>query len=63
VPIPYREILLTSRIMETIFDQLRDQSTDQPAASRPKVELASQVKAVEFEMAVPASKPSRAGAR
>ena len=24
VPIPYREILLTARIMDAIFDQLRD---------------------------------------
>lgn len=33
VPIPYREILLTSRIMDTIFDQLRDQLPNQPAPS------------------------------
>ena len=33
VPIPYREILLTARIMDMIFDQLRDQVPDQPAAS------------------------------
>jgi len=31
VPIPYREILLTSRIMDSIFDQLRDQSLHQAA--------------------------------
>lgn len=30
VPIPYREILLTTWIMDAIFDQLRDQFADQP---------------------------------
>jgi len=34
VPIPYREILLTSSIMDSIFDQLRDRGPDQLAASR-----------------------------
>jgi predicted dehydrogenase len=42
VPIPYREILLTSRIMDIIFDQLRDQFPDQPAASPPQADLAFQ---------------------
>lgn len=40
VPIPYREILLTSRIMDVIFDQLRVQVPDQPAASRSQADLA-----------------------
>jgi predicted dehydrogenase len=57
VPIPYREILLTSRIMDAIFDQLRDQFTDQPAASRSPSDLAFQAKPVAFEMAGPARKP------
>jgi predicted dehydrogenase len=34
VPIPYREILLTARIMDTIFDQLQDQLSDRPTAER-----------------------------
>jgi predicted dehydrogenase len=42
VPIPYREILLTSRIMDTIFDQLRGQVPDQPAASHLQADLAFQ---------------------
>jgi predicted dehydrogenase len=53
VPIPYREILLTSRIMDTIFDQLRDR----PAAIRSRADLAFQAQPVAFEMAVPAMKP------
>ena len=53
VPIPYREILLTSRIMDTIFDQLRDELPDRPAASRSKADLAFQAQAVAFEMAAP----------
>ena len=40
VPIPYREILLTARIMDMIFDQLRDQVLDQPAASPSQADLA-----------------------
>lgn len=55
VPIPYREILLTSRIMDNIFDQLRDQLPDQPAASRSRTDLAFQAQPVAFEMAVPPS--------
>jgi predicted dehydrogenase len=53
VPIPYREILLTSRIMDTIFDQLRDELPDQPAASRSKADLAFQAQPVAFEMTAP----------
>jgi predicted dehydrogenase len=34
VPIPYGEILLTARIMDAIFDQLRNQLSDQLMASR-----------------------------
>ena len=49
VPIPYREILLTSRIMDTIFDQLRDQVPDQPTASRSQADLAFQAQPVAFE--------------
>jgi predicted dehydrogenase len=57
VPIPYREILLTSRIMDTIFNQLRDQVPDQPAASRSQADLVFQAQPVVFEMAAPATKP------
>jgi predicted dehydrogenase len=53
VPIPYREILLTSRIMDTIFDQLRDQVPDQTAASWPQADSAFQAQPVAFEMAAP----------
>jgi predicted dehydrogenase len=56
VPIPYREILLTSRIMDAIFDQLRDQFTDQPKASGSQADLAFQAQPVPFEMAAPARK-------
>lgn len=34
-PIPHREILLTSRIMDAIFDQLRNKDDPEPAVSRP----------------------------
>jgi predicted dehydrogenase len=57
VPIPYREILLTSRIMDTIFDQLRAQLTDQQAASRLQADPAFQAPPVAFEIAGPAMKP------
>jgi predicted dehydrogenase len=57
VPIPYREILLTTRIMDTIFDQIRDQFADQPTSSRPRPDLAFQSQPVRFEMATPVSKP------
>jgi predicted dehydrogenase len=56
VPIPYREILLTSRIMDTIFDQLRDQFTE-PTASDSRADLAFQAEPVAFEMPLPATKP------
>ncbi|MGA9471283.1 MAG: Gfo/Idh/MocA family oxidoreductase [Terriglobales bacterium] len=56
-PIPYREILLTARIMDMIFDQLRDQVPDQPAASPSHADLAFQRQPVAFETAVPAMKP------
>lgn len=56
VPIPYREILLTTRIMDAIFDQLRDQLTVPPTASRPQTDLDFQEQRTPFEMAVPASK-------
>jgi len=44
VPIPYREILLTSQIMDAIFDQLRDQFTDRAAASQSEADLAFQAR-------------------
>lgn len=48
VPIPYREILLTARIMDMIFDQLREQVPDQPAASPSQADLALQAQAATF---------------
>jgi len=39
VPIPYREILLTSSIMDSIFDQLRHRGPEQLAASRAKADI------------------------
>jgi len=49
VPIPYREILLTSRIMDMIFDQLRDQVPDQPAANGSQADVDFQAQPVAFE--------------
>ena len=49
VPIPYREILLTTRIMDIIFDQLRDQVPDQPEASQSQEDLPFQAQPVAFE--------------
>jgi predicted dehydrogenase len=46
VPIPYREILLTSRIMDTIFDQLRDQLSYQFAPSGSQADLADRAQPV-----------------
>jgi len=57
VPIPYREILLTARIMDDIFNQLRDHLSDQPATSQPQADLVFRAQPVLFEMAVPAVKP------
>jgi predicted dehydrogenase len=37
VPIPYREIMLTARVMDAIFDQLRDQLQNRFAAGRSQV--------------------------
>jgi hypothetical protein len=33
LPIPYREILLTSRIMDEIFEQIRSDGTNRPGKS------------------------------
>jgi predicted dehydrogenase len=51
VPIPYREILLTSQIMDMIFDQLRDQVPDQPSANASQVNGDFQAQPVAFEPA------------
>jgi predicted dehydrogenase len=56
-PIPYREILLTSRIMDLIFDQLRDQVPDRAAATWSQADLTFQGRPAGFEIAVPAMKP------
>jgi predicted dehydrogenase len=57
VPIPYREILLTSRIMDTIFNQLRDQLPNRLAAVRSRADLAFQAQPLASGMAVPAVEP------
>jgi predicted dehydrogenase len=49
VPIPYREILLTTRIMDNIFDQVGNQVPGQPAANRSQADLAIQAQSVAFE--------------
>ena len=41
VPIPYREILLTTRIMDDLFAQLRNQSISGEGASSMRLEIAS----------------------
>jgi predicted dehydrogenase len=57
VPIPYREILLTARIMDTIFDQLGDQLPNRLAAGRSRADLAFQAQPLALEMAVPPVEP------
>lgn len=57
VPIPYREILLTARIMDTIFDQLRDQLPNQSTPSGSQADLAYRAQPVLFAMPVSAVKP------
>jgi hypothetical protein len=54
VPIPYREILLASRAMETILDQLRVQLPDRLAVVRSRADLAFQAQPLASEVAVPA---------
>lgn len=54
VPIPYREILLTSRIMDMIFDRVGDRVpeqtvTDQPVANRAQADVAVEALQVAFE--------------
>jgi hypothetical protein len=39
VPIPCREILLTSSIIDSIFDQLRDRGPEQLAAGRAQADI------------------------
>jgi predicted dehydrogenase len=57
VPIPYRQILLTARIMDAIFDQLRNQLPNRLAAGRSRADSEFQAQPVGFEMAVGATKP------
>jgi predicted dehydrogenase len=57
IPIPYRQILLTARIMDAIFDQLRDQLPNRLVTGRSRADSASQAQPFAFEMAVPAMKP------
>jgi predicted dehydrogenase len=51
VPISYRQILMTARIMDAIFDQLRDQ-----LSSRTSTEAAFRPQPVGLEMTLPAMK-------
>jgi predicted dehydrogenase len=53
VPISYREILQTARIMDDIFDLLREQLSTSP----PKAGRAPGAQAIELEMAVPGREP------
>ena len=57
VPIPYREILLTARIMDAIFDQLRDQLPNRLAAARSRADLAFQAQPLVSKMAGSAMQP------
>jgi len=57
VPIPYRQILLTARIIDAIFDQLRNQSSDRLAAARSWTDLALKAQPVALEKGVSAVKP------
>jgi predicted dehydrogenase len=57
VPIPYREILLTARIMDTIFDQLRGQLRNRLSAGQSRGDLAFQAQPLALEMAVPPVEP------
>jgi predicted dehydrogenase len=56
VPIPYRQILVTARIMDAIFDQLGDQFPNRFAAGRSPADLAFQRSRLPSGMAVPAMK-------
>ena len=51
VPIPYRQILVTARIMDAIFDQLRDQFSNRLATGL-RDSLSFQTESLAFEMAV-----------
>jgi predicted dehydrogenase len=57
VPIPYREILLTARIMDAIFDQLRDQVSNRSAARVVAGECSVSSAATCLNMAGSAMKP------
>jgi predicted dehydrogenase len=54
LPISYREILLTARIMDAIFDQLRDQRPDRLAPGQPRVGSAFREQTVAMGMAATA---------
>jgi predicted dehydrogenase len=56
VPISYRQILLTARIMDAIFDQLREQLSSRPATGRAAAHSAFQAQPDGFEMAAPGMK-------
>jgi predicted dehydrogenase len=50
VPIPYREILLTARIMDMIFDQLRDQVADRSVACQLQADVDLHAQPAEFTL-------------
>jgi len=55
VPIPYRQILLTARIMDAIFDQLRHQLPNRLVAGRSRADLAFQAQPLASKMIEPSS--------
>ena len=57
MPIPYREILLTARIMDMIFDQLRDQVPISPQPARRMLIWPFKRSRLPLKMAEPAMKP------
>ena len=56
VPIPYRQILRTVRIMDVIFDQFQGQLPNRLTAGRSQADLAPQAQPLAFELAMPAMK-------
>ena len=56
IPIPYRQILLTARIMDSIFDQLQEQLPSRRTAYWSRTDIAVQARPVASEVAVPATK-------
>jgi len=57
VPIPYRQILLTARIMDAIFDQLQDQLSNRLAIGRSQIDSRFQTQTLASKMALFAPEP------